>query len=473
MGKAPLYLNGSKLSDIGEGDARNRFAKASQALISFSYPNLRMLKGAYDETTLSNTLLDPSDLLAGTQQELSEAEQEILTYVLRNQNNGERTSVEEIVRQFGRRPYGWYPMAVLTLIARLFRMGKVELRGTDLLDARTALGVLKNSRQHGGIRVRMQEQFDAGKVNAVKRFHQDFFDRVNEANDPRSVGQLTLEALAGEARDLQLLIDQSSRYSFLAQLQPVTTRIKALSEKDYSYILNHLAEFSDELLESKDDLIGPIKSFMHGAQRKTYDEVLAFYREEEANFSEIPVAELEPLRQLTESQAPFRGSILPQAKTVTTKLRGLIDERLEVERNSGLASLATHEAKLVAMPEFERLSEVQRAEVLQSTSQARQAMESARFITAIRDRISRYTGQDYPAQLALATRLNDPVMPTQGKPGEKETPPPATVLYTPATSLRPLCTLPYIATEADLDQWLGALRSAAVKELKSGKRISL
>ena len=51
----------------------------------------------------------------------------MLTYVMRNQNNGERTSIEEIVRSFGRRPYGWHPMAVLSFVGRLFRMGKVTM----------------------------------------------------------------------------------------------------------------------------------------------------------------------------------------------------------------------------------------------------------------------------------------------------------------------------------------------------------
>jgi len=55
------------------------------------------------------------------------------------------------------------------------------------------------------------------------------------------------------------------------------------------------------------------------------------------------------------------------------------------------------------------------------------------------------------------------------EPGEK-TPP---VRYTPATSLRAQCDLPFIATEADLDQWLAALRTAAQAELKKGNRISL
>jgi hypothetical protein len=47
------------------------------------------------------------------------------------------------------------------------------------------------------------------------------------------------------------------------------------------------------------------------------------------------------------------------------------------------------------------------------------------------------------------------------------------VTYTSATSLRPRCDLPYIASEADLDLWLAALRTAALEEIRKGNRISL
>ena len=148
----------------------------------FRSPSLRMLKGAYDETTLSQALLAQDDLLTSGAQTPSEAEQEILTYVMRNQNNGERTSIEEILRNFGKRPYGWYPMAVLTLVSRLFRMGKVELRTAELLDARSAFELLRNTRQHGSVRVRLQEQFDATKVNALKKFHHDLDRKSTRLN---------------------------------------------------------------------------------------------------------------------------------------------------------------------------------------------------------------------------------------------------------------------------------------------------
>jgi hypothetical protein len=466
LGKAPLYLNGSRLDTVGEGDARNRFAKACQELISFSFPNLRMLKGNYDEDTLSQALLAQDDLLTGGQQPPSEAEQEILTYVMRNQNNGERTSIEEILRNFGKRPYGWYPMAVLTLVGRLFRMGKVELRNTELLDARSAFELLKNSRQHGSIRVRLQEQFDASKVNALKKFHHDFLDRANTGTDARSVGQLTVEALGAEAVALETLLDQVTRYPFLEALRPIAARLKALGEKDYTYLLNRLAEFQDDLLTEKDDILSPIKAFMHGPQRTAYDEAMAFLREEEANFAEVPAAEVEPLRSLAESKTPYRGNVVPTAKSAVAKLREILAGLLKSERDQAGAVLDTQTARLEAVDDFISLSPGQREEVLAPTRDARAAIQSARFVTGIRDRLQRYVGQEYPAQLALAAKLAATAK--GGKSGQ-----PAPVHYTPAASLKPKCDLPYIASETDLDQWLAALRKAAQAELEKGNRLSL
>jgi len=468
--KAPVFLNGSKLESLSYSEPRNRFHKAAQELIAFAFPNLRMLKGSYDENTLSAALLSDDDLLTSGQQPLSEAEQEILTYVQRNQNEGERTSAEEMIRQFGRRPCGWYPMAVATLLGRLFRMGKVELRTTEPLDARGALECLKNSRQHGALRVRLQEQFDSSKINALKRFHQEFFDRPNAGTDARSVGQLTAEAFAGESRDLIVLLDQLARYPFLGRLAEPATRIGQLAEKDYACFLNHLSDFEDELLDAKEDYLDPIKSFMHGSQRVAYDEVIAFLKEEEANFPDLPQEEVQPLRDLAAAEAPYRGNGIPAAKTAATSLRQRIDELLTAERAAAASILDDHEQRIRALDDFSKLDADAQAEVLTKTTEARNAIASARFLTAIRDRLNRYRDQDYPAQLERAARLAAPA-PAGG--GEGGDPAPAAPTYVPANSLRATCALPYIATEAELDQWLASLRSAAIKEIEKGHRISL
>jgi hypothetical protein len=112
--------------------------------------------------------------------------------------------------------------------------------------------------------------------------------------------------------------------------------------------------------------------------------------------------------------------------------------------------------------------------------QCRSAGSAVRLEREFRQRLGALTQE----QLILAAEataddcsaiawLETPALSPPGKPRDK-TPPPATqVRYTSATSLRPQCSIPYIATEADLDQWLAALRTAAHAELEKGNRISL
>ena len=89
-------------------------------------------------------------------------------------------------------------------------------------------------------------------------------------------------------------------------------------------------------------------------------------------------------------------------------------------------------------------------------------------MTGIRDRLQRYSSQEYPSQIALATRL---VAPTQkgDEPAIDNTRLEPLVEYTPANNLRPKCGLLYIATRAELEQWLAALRVAAEAELDKGE----
>jgi hypothetical protein len=463
LSRSPAFLNGSKVEGVSYAEPRNRVHKLAQDLIAFAFPNLRMLRGSYDEALLRKTLTDQDDLLTGGQQPLSEAENELLTYVRANQTQGERTTVDEIVRQFARRPCGWYSLAVTCLLARLFRMGKVDFRSPDPLDASAALSALSNTRQHATIRVQLQQQFDPASINALKRFHHEFFDQTNPGTDARSVGEATLNAFAQKAQALDALLQQKPQYAFLAGLAEPVNKLKSLADKDANYLLSKLGDFDNDLLELKDDLLDPVLSFMNGSQRKAYDEAIAFLRDQEANFGDIPAEELQPLRDLAAAEHPYRGNAVPAAKTACDGLQTQIDSLLEAQRQSATASLAALEEKIQVLPDFAKLDAMAQAQVLSKTASTRASIADARFLTAIRDSLNRYRNNDYPSQLAMAAELAKPT-------GGDETP---KTTYIPASSLTAKCTLPYISSEADLDQWLKALRETAMDELKQGKRISL
>jgi hypothetical protein len=473
LSQAPVYLNGTRLENIGQGDARNRFAKACQDLVAFAYPNLRMLKGAYDENTLSQALLAQDDLFGGNAPPLSEAEQEILTHASRQHQRGERTTVEELRTLFGKRPYGWPAMAVLTLVARVFRMGKLELRAPDLLDARSALEQLKNTRQHSGIRVSLQQQFDAATIKALQKFHEGFFDKSNEGTDARSVAEATTKALGEEAADLRALLAQADRYKFLAALQPVADKVAKLAKNDHTYLLTKLDDFKNDLLGDKEDLISPLKTFMKGPQRTAYDEAMAFLRKEEANFGELPPDEVKPLRDLEASEAPYRGNVIPAARKAIEQLRPRLATLLTEERTRAIASLDELECMVKQTPDFLVLEPTQAQEVLELGVDARTAVEQASLVAVIRDRASRYAREVYPKQLTLASSLAAKAAESRnGGNGGGHVPKPE-VAYTRLTKLLPKGKGAYLATSEDVDDWLRELRKAMEAEISRGNRITL
>ncbi len=469
MRSAPYYLNGARLAYLAEGDPRQRFARAGQDLIAHAFPRLKALRGNPDEAALTRALLQPDDLL-GAQTRLNEAEEDVLTYVTRNQNDGRRNTAEEIARQYGLRPYGWPAMATLVQLARLFRMGRIELRAPELLDARAAVEALKNPRQRGNVRVRLQAQFNASQVSALKRFHQEFFSRDNAGGDPRSAALETQAALAAEARELQVLLAQAGRYPFLNQLQPLREQIEGIAGRDYSVLLNELPAFDAALLDARENLIAPVKAFMNGQQRQTYDEVVAFFREEQANFADLPAADLAAVKAAVESPAPFRGGILPQARAAMLRLRGQIAVQLAEEQRAGDAAIAAQAEKLKAMPDFAALDAAQRAQVLRATEQARNDLAATRFISTARDRRRRYLDVDYLSQLALLNQLSAPVAEVA-----QAAPAAPAPQYIPAASLLQAAHAgrDVLLSEADVEAWLAALRAAALIELQRGNRISL
>lgn len=469
LSKAPLYLNGSRLDTVGECEARSRFYKASQNLISFAYPSLAMLRGSYDEKTLSKSFLDHSDLLGSGAMALSESEQEVLNYVMRNQNNGERTSVEEICRYFTRRPYGWYTMAVLTFLGRLFQMGKVELRTTELLAGSKALELLMNSRQRGTVRVRIQEQFTPVQVDALKRFHHEFFDRANVGTDARSVAKSTSEAFATEASELKLLLEHENTYAFIKPLASLADRLMKLSAKEYNYLLSHISEYRDDLLKEKEDLISPIKTFMRGSQRAVYDEAISFFKSESENFVNAPESEIQALRELVNSPNPYCGNIVPAAKTAVAKLRRHVEKVLKDERTLAESALNDYEDKIKNTADFSALDEDGKNKVLALSHDAMVSIETARYAASVRDRLHSYIAADFPKQLAVAAKLAADGRQPIGEEKAKE----SKTVYTQASSLHPNCGLTYVSTEEELDRWLAELRIAALKQLQAGNRIIL
>jgi hypothetical protein len=459
---AVLVVNGQTLS-VGEGDPKNRFSKACQELIRSAFPKLKMIRGLFSEATVAQVVKEQDDLLEGSAIQLSEAEQEVLVEVERSKNQAERLSAEALVRYFERKPYGWSNWATLTFIARLYRLGKLELREKELLSSVEVIEALTNSRRLGGVIVRKQEQFDTSTVNALKRFHQELFNVQSVGTDARSTCEAFRMAMAEEAQDLREMTAQARSYSFLTAVKPWAEQAEAMAKKDDAYLLNQLGSFKDSWLDAEEDLLTPLKQFLKGNQKTVYDQVKAFEARYGDELADLPADLVAPLRTLLASDRPYAGGLIPQATTAITELQQQLEQRLQQAQAKALQEISEQEERLKADADFQKLVPEQQVEVLAPTATAKSDVQGSTKPGTALLRLNRYRSDEVPKQLQRMAALAAP----------KDAPPPAEITVVAASALKVSCPLSQITNEAQLGQWLDALRTAARKELDQGHRISL
>ena len=459
---AVLVVNGQTLS-IGEGDPKNRFSKACQELIRSAFPKLKMIRGLFSEATVAQVVRDQDDLIDGLAVQLSEAEQEVLVEVERQQKLAERLSAEDLVRKFEARPWGWPNWATLTFIARLYRLGKLELREKELLGSLEVIEALTNSRRLGGVSVRLAKVVDPRRVNDLKRFHNDLFNVQNQGTDPRTICEAFRMAMAEEAQDLREIAAQAASYSFLAAVKPWAEEAEAMAKKDDSYLLNQQESFKDAWLEAEADLLTPLKQFLNGHQKSVYDQVRAFEARYGDELADLPADLLAPMRTLLASDRPYAGGLIPQATNALTELQKHLEQRLQQAQAKALQEISEQEERLRADADFQKLDPEQQMEVLAPTAAAKSDVEGSNKPGTALLRVNRYRSDEVPKQLQRMAALAAP----------KDAPPPAEITVVAASALKVNCPLSQITNEAELGQWLEALRTAARRELDHGYRISL
>ncbi len=432
-------------------------------MIRSAFPKLKMIHGIFSEATVAKVVREQDDLLEGLAIQLSEAEQEVLVEVERSKNQAERLSAEALVRYFERKPYGWSNWATLTFIARLYRLGKLELREKELLSSVEVIEALTNSRRLGGVSVRKQEQFDASAIQALKRFHQDLFGVASSGTDARSSSEALRMAMADEAQELRELAAQTSSYPFLAELKPWAERADLLSKKGDDFLLNQLSTYKDDWLDANEDLLTPLKQFLNGHQKTVFDQVRAFEARYGEEFADLPAERVQPLQSLLASDRPFTGGLIPQANNAMTALQGLLSERLLQVQTEALAQIKAQEQRLKATDDFQNLEQDQQEQVLAATTRAKADVQAASQPGRVLMRVNRYRAEEVPRQLQRMAAL--------AAPHDTNPVPPITVVA--ASALKADCPLSQITNEAELGQWLEALGAAARRELDQGHRISL
>lgn len=490
LGKAALIINAADV-DVSSEDGQTRVLKGFDHLIQTTYPNLRMLRDLpFNEADVGKHLRMVEDgLLANDATSLTEAEQELLAFIQSNARSGVRTTVKSLIERFERKNYGWYYAAILCNLALLSARGKVEIRqDSNTLEAEALERSLRNTNAHATLVLEPQVEFTASQVRTLKEFFADFFDKPAASNEARALARETIDAIKDLEIELVELNAQQALYPFLNVLDAVLVTLKEVSEKNVNWFLTDLARAEDALLDTKEKLIDPLRRFMKGPQKAIFDQARQLVAEQEDNFAYVPATEVEIVQALLVDKSPWQGNRLQQAKPQLDALQQSIANQLASEKATAANRLGELELRLQATEEYADLNSDEKARLSRPFTEAGQALQGQKRIAMIRDQLRHFEDERYPQLLLQLEGLArpKPVAPSPKTPND--TTPPAEGGKPQATAPTPVVAEPrvvpartikvgyaklWLASEAELDEYLKQQRDAWLKEIQAGNRVQV
>lgn len=465
---ATVYMNGAKPELGTASDGKGLVHLAFQSLIKMVYPNLRMLGSMpYTEETFRQVIRGTMDQLFRSDDDtMSEAEAEILMVINRRKKQSDRSSLNDLRAHFGKKPYGWYPNALWTMVARLYKRGKLEVkRNGNVLEDDDVLQSLLNTSHHGMTLLEPQTDIPPQLVRKLKEIYAEAFDETCAFNDAREVGNAFKQKLKELHLELNGLIARQSILPFLASLQPITNEVQQWSARDYTYFLTQTADFEDALLDAKEELLDPIKKFINGDQVKIYENIKQMVQGDTSNLDYVDGDEFQVLKALLDDPKPYAGNAVREAKTAQDSLRVKLTALIESEKTEALTVIGRALADLKNNEEYQTLSAEQQERIASPFEEELQKLRQQRFIAVIRDIRRRVVELLVPKQLNEMLRLSQ--RPDSGGGTEP------LAHYIRSSAVKVNFNRSELRTEADVNAYIEALRQAFLEQIKETRRITL
>ncbi len=387
LGQAKLVIN-LKAVEVNSTDAQSRIFSGFNDLVRSTYPHLTMLHEVkYAESDIPN-YLRPQNTYVDMP---TEAEQEILGYIVGNRQGGIRTTLKKLVEHFEKKPYGWSFPAILCNVARLWAREKIEVReDSNLLEDKELEKALRNTHAHTNLIINPQVVYTASQLRKLKDFFGYYFDKPAGNGEARQLARETQEGLKEKLQALEKLAVRTSEFPFLEVLAEPIQQLKDIIRNEPGYFLTDFAAVSESLLDVKEELLDPVQKFMSGAQKDIYEESKRFLAEQSANFTELDGKEHEDALQILADRKCYAGNSMQKLKTLIDGLRDQIKELLAKEKENARHKLQALQNELASMDDFAKLSEAFQQELLQTFVTAEKRLEQHKVIAVIRQSITTF-----------------------------------------------------------------------------------
>jgi len=461
-GGADLYVFDHPL-DVSTSVPADRITRGFEMLLTKAYPHLRMLKVQYTEASLKKIFFpdDGSRLFSSGGSPMGEDEQEMLNYIMRRDGNSELVNLATLQETFSGGQYGWYPIAIVCVLAKLFMRNSVEVReGGALKNTNELYSILSKNRDYKKYVVKPAPVIDTRELERFKTMYHEFFHKPTESAVAKEIVIAFRNALLEYIHCLEALKAREARFPFLAALEDSVRDYRELIEKDWSESFRDLLDREEELLDRKERVEDPIAAFMQGEQHSIWADITEYFEAHRENISEMEkTSELEELDGFVHAPEPYKGGTVKKAKRIVDNLRKAEEECLaslktdkKAEVNRRLDSLSTiPEFQMIDGDEAERLVEAARRDIYSR-------IDSAETFSVVRDRASTYA----PGKIE---ELKQQIM-RSASPEEK-------IVYASKEELSFTVATHDLMSESDVREYARRLEEHYLRLVRKGKRIGV
>ncbi|MBK7436562.1 MAG: hypothetical protein IPI77_07050 [Saprospiraceae bacterium] len=224
------------------------------------------------------------------------------------------------------------------------------------------------------------------------------------------------------------------------------------------------------MLDDKENVLESVKKFMNGAQRGIFENLLLYLESNNANFDYIGNESLEKLSTVAESSAPYKGTLMQEAKAALELIHKEEAAQQKLERKTATEAIQQSIDKLKSFVDFAKLDTKQQDEIIAPFERVINEIEQERFIGNIPTKANNATTDLYQKQLELTVRWANP--PKTDEPDSNEPAKPK-IVFVRKDSVKINFTKPVLETKQEVEEYLAALKEQYLRIFDEDKRISL
>lgn len=462
---AKLYMGGEQIAedqDTNVTDANQRICNAFQLLIAKVYPYLKMLGGvSYSEQDIGRCL-DNSQIVADYSLALSEAEQEVFSHINTQAREGKKSTVQDLIDKFSKKPYGWGFYAILCQLAKLYTQARIEVFGDATSLENGALEkALKNSQKHSSLVIQTLQEYTPSQLRRLKELSQTLFNKPAEETEAKALAKEVSARMQELVQTLEALVVQKNSYPFLSNLEPVIVLLKKAVGKHHSWYYSEFLSSEDEYIKVKLDLIDPIQAFWSSGQKSIYDEISGFIRDQEPNFSYLDSGKLKELLDGFADPDIYRGNRIQQLKVKYDILKDKLDRLITEERSKASQIIEQCQTDLSKDPDYVDADSAVKDHAIGVFESVKARIAETRIIAVIKDIINRFNDVDYPEIIRLIHNKKDESIPDKPR------------LKVQIKSIQLSYPSDEISSEAELRSYMQAMNQALLREIRKGNIIDI